>query len=146
MRVDRNAAAVVAHRDGHVRVQFKVDLGGVAGHGLVHGVVEGLGREMVQRRLVGPADVHARPAPHRFQPFQDLDVLCCIFVGRPQRGLEEVGHGSIERCGRMREHYYIMWPRSNRDACDAAARTGVATRKPECGGRRDDAAGTMAGG
>src|SRR5437588_12883265 len=28
----------------------------------------------MERLLVGPADVHARPAPHRFEPLEDLDV------------------------------------------------------------------------
>ncbi len=47
----------------------------MAGDRLVHGVVEDLGREVVKRGLVGAADIHARPAPDRLQPFQNLDIL-----------------------------------------------------------------------
>ena len=47
---------------------------GVAGHRLVHGVVEHLGEEVVHRLLVGAADIHAGPPAHRLQPLQHLDV------------------------------------------------------------------------
>ena len=47
----------------------------MAGDGLVHGVVEHFGEEVVQRALVGAADVHARPLAHRLEAFQYLDVL-----------------------------------------------------------------------
>ena len=40
-----------------------------------------LGRQVVQRRLVGAADIHAGPAAHRLQPLQDLDVLGGVVVG-----------------------------------------------------------------
>jgi hypothetical protein len=30
---------------------------------------------MVQRPLVGAADIHAGPPPHRLQPLQHLDVV-----------------------------------------------------------------------
>ncbi len=64
------------------------------GDRLVHGVVEHFGGEMVQRALVGAADIHAGPAPHRLEPFQDLDVLGGI-AGRLRLAgeiVEEVGH------------------------------------------------------
>ena len=67
MRVDRNAAAVVTHGQPVPRLQRHLDEGGVAGDRLVHRVVQHLGRQMVQRRFVGAADIHARagggPAP-----------------------------------------------------------------------------------
>ena len=48
-------------------------------------VVQDLRRQMVQRRLVGAADIHARAAADRFQPFEDLDVL---------RGVVGIGLGA----------------------------------------------------
>ncbi len=56
-----------------VRVERDVDAAGVAGHRLVHGVVDHFGEEVMQARLVGAADIHAGPPAHRLQPFQDLD-------------------------------------------------------------------------
>jgi DnaJ like chaperone protein len=47
---------------------------GVAGDGLVHGVVEDFGEQVVQGPLVGAADIHARPLADRLQAFQHLDV------------------------------------------------------------------------
>jgi hypothetical protein len=47
-----------------------LDEGGVAGDGLVHRVVDDFGEQVVQRLLVGAADIHAGAAAHRLQPFQ----------------------------------------------------------------------------
>jgi hypothetical protein len=73
MRVDRDAAPVIGYGDGAVGEEFKLDTAGVAGHRLVHRIVEDLGRKVVQGALVGAAHIHARPLAHRLQPFQDLD-------------------------------------------------------------------------
>ena len=80
MRIDRNAAAVVAHRDPTVGGELDFDAGRVAGDRLVHRVVEHLGGEMMQTALVGAADIHAGTAAHRLQPFENLDVLGGIAV------------------------------------------------------------------
>ncbi len=74
MRVDRNAAAVVVHRQEAVGRQFDLDEGGVARQGLVHGVVDHLGEQVMERLLVGAADIHAGALAHRFQALQDLDA------------------------------------------------------------------------
>ena len=73
--IDGDAAPVVAHTEGAVGVQAHLDDLGVAGDGLVHGVVEHLGEQVVQGALVGAADVHARAPAHGLQPLQHLDVL-----------------------------------------------------------------------
>ena len=78
-------------------LQLHLDPGGVAGHGLVHRVVDHLGEQVVQRLLVGAADVHARPAPHRLQALQDLDVGCGVAVGRLGRFANGTRHGSFSR-------------------------------------------------
>ena len=85
VRVDRDAAAVVADGQREVGVQLHLDPGGVAGHRLVHGVVEDLGGQVVQRPLVGAADVHARAPPDRLQPLQHLDGDARRRRGRPDR-------------------------------------------------------------
>jgi hypothetical protein len=53
----------------------------MAGDRLVHRVVEHFGGEMVQRALVGPADIHAGAAAHRLQPLQHLDRGGVIIAG-----------------------------------------------------------------
>ena len=75
MRINRNAAAIVPHREPVVRFQRNLDEAGVTRHRLVHRVVQDLGGQMVQRVLVGAADIHARAAANRFETFQNLDVL-----------------------------------------------------------------------
>jgi hypothetical protein len=74
MRVDRDAAAVIGHADEAVGLHLDLDEGRMAGQGLVHGVVDHLGEQMMQRLLIGPADIHAGPAAHRLEPFEHLDV------------------------------------------------------------------------
>ena len=73
VRVDRNAAAVIGDGDIALVVEAHLDAVGVAGHRLVHGVVEHFGEEVVQGALVGAADIHARTFAHRLQPFEHLD-------------------------------------------------------------------------
>ena len=62
MRIDRNAAAVIGHGDEAVLVELDLDEIGVAVQHLVHGVVDRLGEDVMQRLLVGAADIHAGPA------------------------------------------------------------------------------------
>ena len=58
--VDRDAAAVVDDGDGVVDVDGDVDARGVAGEGLVDGVVDDLIDQVVQAHLARGADVHGR--------------------------------------------------------------------------------------
>ena len=74
MRIDRNAAAIVGDGQEPVGVQFHFDEGGVAGQRLVHRVVDDFGEQMMQRLLVGAADIHAGPAAHRLKALQHLDI------------------------------------------------------------------------
>jgi hypothetical protein len=98
MRVDGNAAAVVADREHVVGFEIDLDAVGEARHRLVHRIVQDLRGKMMQGVLVRAADVHARPAPDRLQPLQDLDVLGGIALGGTGCGIEEIGglgHGSL---------------------------------------------------
>ena len=74
MRIDRHAAAIVADQHLVAGQHFDMDGVGVAGDGLVHGVVQHLGDEMVHRPLVGAADIHAGALADGLQPLQHLDV------------------------------------------------------------------------
>ncbi len=75
MRIDRDAAAVVGDADEAVGFHLHLDEGRVAGQRLVHRVVDHFGEQVMQRLLVGAADIHAGPAAHRLEPLQHLDVL-----------------------------------------------------------------------
>jgi hypothetical protein len=74
----------------------------VAGDRLVHGIVEQLRREMVQRALVGAADEHAGAAAHRLQALQDLDVRGGVILrgSRARRALDNLVHGGVICRGR----------------------------------------------
>jgi hypothetical protein len=71
--VERHATAVVADGQRIIGVQLNLDPVGVAGDRLVHGVVEDLGHQVMQRALVRAADIHAGSLAHRLQPLQHLD-------------------------------------------------------------------------
>ena len=86
MRIDRHAAPVVDHGDEAVGRHAHVDPVGVAGERLVHRIVDHLGEQMMQRLLVGAADIHAGAAAHRLEPFQHLDVARRV-GGIARRGL-----------------------------------------------------------
>ena len=73
VRIDGDAAAIVADGDGVIGVQLDLDPVGVAGDGLVHRVVQHLGHQVVQRAFIGAADIHAGAFADRFQPLKHLD-------------------------------------------------------------------------
>jgi hypothetical protein len=75
MRIDGNSAAVVRDADEAVGLHLDFDPVGMAGKRFVHRVVDDFGKQVMQGLLVGAADVHARPASDRLEPFQHLDVL-----------------------------------------------------------------------
>ncbi len=73
MLVDRHAAAVVGDRQAVAFLERDLDAVGVAGDRLVHRIVEHFGGEVVQRALVGAADIHAGAPADRLEPFEHLD-------------------------------------------------------------------------
>ena len=81
MRIDRDAAAIVADDQAVARLERDLDAAGVAGDGLVHAVVDDLGGEVVERALVGAADIHAGAAADRLEPLEDLDRGGVVIVG-----------------------------------------------------------------
>ncbi len=102
MRVDRNATAIVHHRQIAVGLIAHLDPGGVSGNRFVHRIVDDLGEQVMQRFFVGAANVHARAAADWLQPLQHLDVGCRV-------GVRSVGRFACARgfvthvCGRIPE-------------------------------------------
>ena len=79
--VGGDAAAIVAHGAGAVRVQRHVDAVGMAGQGLVHGIVHHFIDHVVQARaVIGVADIHAGALAHGVQALQHLDAVGVIDV------------------------------------------------------------------
>ena len=84
---DRNTAAVVRDLDAAVIQQPDIDLAGVAGHGLVHRVVDYLPDKVVQAALTGGPDVHARAFADSLEAFENGDrrsavfILCLLLLG-----------------------------------------------------------------
>ena len=79
--VHRDAPAVVRHPHAPVGEERHFDLGAVAGHRLVDGVVHHLPHQVVQTPRPGGTDVHAGPSTHRLEALQDGDVLGPVRVG-----------------------------------------------------------------
>jgi hypothetical protein len=90
MDVHGDAAAIVRHRDGVVRVNGDIDRVAVAGQRFVDRVVDDLENQVVQTALGRRADVHARTLPDGFEPLQNLDLPCVVlrrhFFSRIDRG------------------------------------------------------------
>ena len=99
MRIDRNAAAVVGDRQEAVGVELDLDEGGVAGDRLVHRIVDDFGKQVVQRLLVGAADIHARPPAHRLQPFEHLDVAGVVALAAVLAAARSASRRLHERVG-----------------------------------------------
>ena len=78
MRIDWDATSIVGDADKTVGLHIHFDESSVAGQRLVHGVVDYLGEEVMQRLLIGAADIHAGAAAHRLEPFQHLDMTRAI--------------------------------------------------------------------
>ena len=80
--VDRNAAAIIAHRHRTIGVEHDFDRLGVAGQRLVDAVVDDLVHHVMQAgTVVGVADIHARPLAHGVEALQHPDRFRAIFDG-----------------------------------------------------------------
>ncbi len=96
VNVGRDAAPVVAHRAGAVRIERDDDLFGEAGERLVDGVVDDLVHHVVQAgTVVGVADIHARPLAHGIEALENLDRIRIVFGGDRGSLAGRFGHGEI---------------------------------------------------
>ena len=76
---NRNAASVVGHGNGVVRMDDYLDIVAIAGQRFVDGVVQHLEHHVMQAGAVrGVADVHAGTLAHRFQAFQLLNAVLVV--------------------------------------------------------------------
>ena len=109
MHADGNAAPIVRDGEPAVRLHGHGDEGGVARDGLVHRIVEHLGEEVMHRRFVRPADIHARTPTHRLEPFEHLDR-----VGVIVRGVRTSQACRPRPCAaqRQRDRRFRSWRRS----------------------------------
>ena len=81
MDAGRSAAAVVVDRAGAVGIEGDGDQIGMAGKGLVDGVVDDLVDHVVEARaVVGVADIHAGTLADSVQPLQHLDGIGVVFL------------------------------------------------------------------
>ena len=85
MRVDRHAAAVIGHAQRAVGFEFHFNAIGKARDRFVHRVVEHFGEQVMQRALIDTADVHTWAFAHRFEAFENLDILCGVAIFRGRR-------------------------------------------------------------
>ena len=76
--VDGDPTAVVVDRDGSVRMERDLDLGGVAGERFVDAVVEDLEYQMMESAMARRADVHSGPFAHCLESLEDGDVLRAV--------------------------------------------------------------------
>ena len=80
--VGRNAAAVVAHGAGAVRIERDGYLFGIACEGFVDRVIDDLIDHVMQAgAVIGVADIHARPLAHGIETLEHLDRFCVV-IGR----------------------------------------------------------------
>ena len=86
MGIDRDTPAIVGHGQPTLGVQFDVDPGRLSRQRLIHGVVDDLGEEMMQRLFIRSPDIHAGPAAHRLKALQDLDIGCRVAFFRGGAG------------------------------------------------------------
>ncbi|GAA3788626.1 hypothetical protein GCM10022226_04110 [Sphaerisporangium flaviroseum] len=70
---DGDATTVVHYPDTIVRQQRDLDVVGVTGECLVHGVVHDLLDEVMEATLSGGADIHTRALTNRLKSFENGD-------------------------------------------------------------------------
>ncbi len=78
--VYRNTAAVVFYSDGVIWVDGDFNVGTIARHRLVDGVVDGLVDQVMETFLGDVSNVHRRTLAYCFQAFEDLNVARRIII------------------------------------------------------------------
>jgi hypothetical protein len=109
VRIDRNAAAVIADREISVGRQLDFDEGCVTGKRLIHRVVDDLGEQVMQRPLIGAADVHSGPAANRLEAFQYLDVAGRVAGLGAAGALGPAARGCGPRFRHGRREQIVRW-------------------------------------
>ena len=102
VRIDGNPAPVVGYADEAVGLHLDLDETRMSVEGLIHGIIDHLREQVMQRLFVGAPDIHARTPAHRLEAFEHLDVA-----------------GGVASLGRARG------PASARDLARETARRGL---------------------
>ena len=74
----RDTPAVIGNPDDVPREDIHLNMGAVPRQGFINGVIYNFIDQVMEALGAGRADVHARPLPHRFQPFQYLYLVFAI--------------------------------------------------------------------
>src|SRR5580704_3105860 len=80
VHVNGNAAAIVDHGDGIVRVNRDVHFISVAGHRFVDGVVEDFPPKVMETHSAGRADVHGGAKTNGFEAAEDFDGFRVVLM------------------------------------------------------------------
>ena len=78
VHLHRNPPAIIPQTDRAIRVNVDPDVFAVARQVLVNGIIHHLKHTMVQPSLIRIPDIHPRAKPHRFQPFELLNLVCPV--------------------------------------------------------------------
>ena len=81
MGVDGDPATVIPDGYSPVRTERQLDPTGVAGDGLIHGVIQNLCDQMVQGMFIRATDIHTRTMPDRLKAFQYFNIFGGIAAG-----------------------------------------------------------------
>ena len=88
--VHRDAAAVIGDANDIALLNAHLNVGAVAGQGLVDGVVDDLIDQVMQTGRGGGPDVHTGALAHRFQTFQHLNLTGVIFLADFFRNIRHI--------------------------------------------------------
>ena len=80
VRLNWNAAAIVGDPQVAGVFELHLDEAGVPCHCFVHGVVDDFGKQMMQRLLVGAADIHAGALTDRLKTLEDFNMCGRVAV------------------------------------------------------------------
>ena len=74
VRVDGDAAPIVAHTNSVVTHDLDLDETRMSGDRLIHRIIDHFGEQMVHSAHVSAANIHAGATAHRLQPFQHFNI------------------------------------------------------------------------
>ena len=109
--VGRDAAPVVAHGAGAVRIEGDDHLRGIAGQRLVDGVVDDLVHHVVEAgAVIGVADIHPRPLADRVEALEDLDRIRVVIGGEGGTLASGFSHGELSnQVRKTRKIASLIW-------------------------------------
>ena len=76
LNADRNAATIIQYRDGIVLINGDVN---PVSQCFIYRIIYNLINQVMKSPGRSAANIHTRSLPDRFQPFQDLNLVCSVF-------------------------------------------------------------------